>query len=235
MMTFEWQRVACNMLCRWHSWFVAACIVTDASAVVLVYAGLCCDRRFCYHWRSAGPSCWHSLCFCWHSYCCQVLNAVDVPGVPAWARVFAIAASYPYCTALDVPSATDVYIVSDAPAVVGVPAGAGIPAMVNILSLIVLPCPVVSCAAVSPSIAVVLSAVNVPGVPAVVFALLLLASVLLIVSLVPTYFMFLLLVVFPLVLASLMLLASCAVTVLCCAAVRPPVLTAVVSSLESLL
>jgi hypothetical protein len=62
----------------------------------------------------------------------NVLNAVDNPGVPAWARVFAIAAILP---ALDVPSATDVYIVSDVPAVVGVPAGVGVPAVVNILSL----------------------------------------------------------------------------------------------------
>jgi hypothetical protein len=81
---------------------------------------------------------------------------------------------------------------------------------------LVLPCPFVSCAAVSPSIAVVLSAVNVPGVPAVarVFALaplLLLASELLLESLTKVH-----------------ISSASGIS-------RPTILTAVVSSLESLL
>jgi hypothetical protein len=66
--------------------------------------------------------------------------------------------------------------------------------------------PVVSCTAFSPSVYEVISAVNLPGVPAV-------ASLLLVT--------FLLLPLFPMILASLMLLASLAVPVDSCAAVGP--------------
>ena len=133
-----------------------------------------------------------------------VFTAVDIPGVPAVAKVPDVAAiliavdmlsinSVFYISGVppvvgvlavvgvtafvDLPTVAGVPTVADVPTVAGVPTVENIPA-VNIVSTgslsLLLPSsdvPVVCCTAVSSSVYVVLSAVNLPGDPVVAFLL----------------------------------------------------------------
>jgi hypothetical protein len=121
-----------------------------------------------------------------------VFTAVDIPGVPAVAKVPDVAA---ILIAVDMLSINSVFYISGVPPVVGVlavvgvtafvdlPTVAGVPTVenipaVNIVSIgspsLLLPSsdiPFVCCTAVSSSVYVVLSAVNLPGDPVVAFLL----------------------------------------------------------------
>ncbi len=95
----------------------------DASAVVLDYADAV-DSAMANVITAVGvprvPAVGIVSAFAGIPTAANVLNTVDVPGIPAFlARVFAIAAIH---TALDVHSATCVSKVSGVPAFVGIPA-----------------------------------------------------------------------------------------------------------------